>query len=72
VIEHAVLRAHQLRSIGPGQRYLVERLWRSDGRVMQRVNDGVPEADREWKEIGRWRDLDLERSAIATQGWVVD
>jgi hypothetical protein len=72
VIFRVVLRAHQLRSVGPGQRYLMERVWRDDGRVLQRVNEGVPEPERDWKEIGRWRDLDNERRAMAEQGWEID
>jgi hypothetical protein len=72
VIARPVLRAHQLRSIGPGQRYLVEREWLSDGRLMQRVNEGMPEATRDWREIGRWRDLDAERAALTRDGWETD
>ena len=72
MISRAVLRAHQLKSIGPGQRYLMEREWLPDGRVMQRINDGVPETEREWKAIGTWRDLDSERRALAAQGWEID
>ncbi len=68
----AVLRGHQLRSVGPGQRWLVEREWLADGRVMQRVNAGVPDKEDDWREIGRWRDLDLERNAAAAQGWEID
>lgn len=67
-----VLRAHQLRSLGAGQRWLVEREWRADHRVMQRVNPGSPEPDADWKQIGRWIDLDKERAALAEQGWEID
>jgi len=45
VIARALLRAHRLRSIGPGQRWLVEREWLDDGRVMQRINEGKPVLD---------------------------
>jgi len=72
VIGRVVLRAHQLKSIGPGQRYLMEREWRDDGRVFQRVNEGTPSTEQEWKAIGRWRDLDGERRALAAQGWEID
>lgn len=72
MIGRAVLRAHQLRSVGPGQRWLVEREWLADGRVMQRVNEGVADKEDAWREIGRWRDLDLERDAVAAQGWEID
>lgn len=69
--ERAVLRAHQLRSIGPGQRWLVEREWLADGRVMQRVNEGRPVVESEWREIARWRDLDSERKRARDEGWKV-
>lgn len=72
MISRALLRAHQLRSVGHGQRYLMEREWLPDGRVMQRINEGAPEATHEWKEIGRWRDLTRERAALAEQGWEID
>ena len=72
MISRAVLRAHQLRSVGPGQRYLMEREWLSDGRVMQRVNAGEPVKENDWREIGRWRDLDSERRALDAQGWEID
>jgi len=45
VIAHAILRAHQMRSVGPGQKWLVEREWLSDCRVMRRANDGRPDVD---------------------------
>lgn len=72
MISRAVLRAHQLRSVGHGQRHLVEREWLPDGRVMQRVNPGEPVVENDWKEIGRWRDLATERAALAEQGWEID
>lgn len=72
MIAHAVLRAHQSRKIGHGQSYLVEREWRSDGRVMQRMNEGRPDVEDEWKQLGRWSDLDAERAKIAREGWELD
>ncbi len=69
MISRALLRAHQLRSIGPGQRWLVEREYASDGRIRQRVNEGRPDVEDEWKEIGRWSDLDAERATLARDGW---
>ena len=72
MIARVVLRAHQLRSIGPGQRYLMEREWRDDGRVLQRINEGTPSNDQEWKAIGKWRDLGDERRALSAQGWEID
>jgi hypothetical protein len=72
VIPRVLLRAHLLKSIGPGQRYLMEREWLSDHRVMQRTNEGTPEASRDWKQIGRWLDIGKERVAVTAQGWVID
>jgi len=72
VIARAILRAHQLRSVGPGQKWLVEREWLSNGRVMQRTNDGRPDVEDEWKQIGRWSDLDSERAKLAREGWELD
>ncbi|HEY6958582.1 MAG TPA: hypothetical protein VI814_07155 [Candidatus Limnocylindria bacterium] len=72
MIGRVVLAAHQLKSIGAGQRYLMERRWLDDGTVEQRINEGTPEGAQEWKKIGRWRDLASERAAIASQGWELD
>ncbi len=69
MIGPAVLRAHQLRKIGPGEMWLVERRWLQDGRVLQRINRGVADLEDEWKQIGRWSDLDAERAAIARDRW---
>ena len=70
--ERAVLRAHQLRSIGPGQRWLVEREWLADGRVMQRINEGRPIMENDWRETARWTDLDAERARLRAEGWELD
>ncbi len=67
-----VLRAHQLRSIGPGQRWLVELELLPDGRVFERLNPGTPEPRQEWKEIGRWTDLTDERTRLARDGWELE
>jgi hypothetical protein len=72
VIQRAVLRAHQLRSIGPGQRWLVELELLSDGRILERVNPGTPEPTQDWKEIGRWTDLTAERERLARDAWELD
>ena len=68
MIGRALLRAHQLRSIGPGQRWLVELEFTWDRKILQRVNEGTPEATRNWKDIGRWSDLDAERKRLAAEG----
>jgi hypothetical protein len=67
-----VLSAHQLRSIGPGQRWLVELELLADGRVLERLNPGTPEPLEEWKEIGRWTDLADERARFRRDGWELD
>ena len=72
MISRVLLRAHVLKSVGPGQRYLVEREWHSDGRVMQRVNAGVPVKEDEWHEVGRWGDLATERRGAQSDGWDID
>jgi hypothetical protein len=72
VIQRAVLRAHQLRSIGPGQRWLVDLELLSDGRILERLNPGTPEPAEDWKEIGRWSDLADERARLARDGWKLD
>jgi hypothetical protein len=72
VIAKPALRAHQLRSIGPGQRWLVELELLPDGRVFERLNPGTPEPIQEWKEIGRWTDLTDERARLARDGWEMD
>ena len=69
MIAQAILRAHQLRSVGPGQRWLVEIELMSDGKIHQRVNEGEPDATNPWTVIGRWTDLDTERRRLATDGW---
>lgn len=71
-MSRVLLRAHQLRSVGPGQRWLVEREYASDGRILQRVNEGRPDVEDEWQEIGRWSDLDAERATLAAAGWMFD
>lgn len=72
MIERVLLRAHQVRSIGAGQRYLVERTFRSNGRIYQRINEGTPEPTRNWKMVGRWSDLDAERAKLTAEGWRVE
>lgn len=72
MIARPLLRAHQLRSIGPGQRWLVEREWLSDHRVMQRINEGRPLLENEWNEAARWSDLDDERARLRDEGWEID
>ena len=72
MIARALLRAHQLRSIGAGQRWLVEREYANDGWIRQRMNEGRPDVEDEWKEIGRWSDLGAERAKLLAEGWKID
>jgi hypothetical protein len=72
VIARALLRAHQLRSVGPGQKWLVEREWLSDGRVMERINEGKPLLENDWREVARWSDLDDEGARARSAAWEID
>jgi hypothetical protein len=72
VIARPVLRAHQLRSVGPGQRWLVELELTSDGRIHQRINEGTPEPAKSWTAVGRWTDLEAERQRLVADGWELD
>ncbi len=55
-----------------GERQLVERELRSDHRVMQRVNSGVPIDEGSWQEVGHFTDLDAERLRLRAEGWETD
>ena len=72
MIARPLLRAHQLRSVGPGQRWLVELELTSDGKIHQRVNEGTPEPSSAWVVIGGWTDLATERQRLATEGWELE
>ena len=72
MIARPAQRAHQLRSVGPGQRWLVELELTSDGKIHQRVNEGTPEATRQWTVVGTWTDLEAERRRLASEGWELD
>lgn len=72
MISRPVLRAYQLRSVGPGQRWLVELELTSDGKIQQRINEGTPEPRSSWKTVGRWSDIEAERARLAAAGWEID
>ena len=72
MISRAVLRARQLRSVGPGQRWLVELELTADGEIQQRINEGTPEPRSSWKTVGRWTDIEAERRRLAAEGWEFD
>jgi len=67
-----VLRAHLVRTVGHGQRYLVELALSADGRIHKRLNAGVPETVEAWKEVGRWSDLESERRRLLAEGWKIE
>jgi len=72
VIARPVLRAHQLRSVGPGQRWLLELELTTDGKIHQRVNEGTPEATKPWAVVGKWTDFEAERRRLTAEGWELD
>jgi hypothetical protein len=72
VIARPVLRAHQLRGVGPGQHWLVEVELTSDGNILQRINEGTAEPTRPRSVIGRWKDLEAERRRLIAEGWELD
>jgi hypothetical protein len=72
VIARPLLGAHQLRSLGPGQRWLVELELTSDRKILQRINEGTPEPSRSWAVVGTWTDLEAERGRLAAEGWELD
>jgi hypothetical protein len=67
-----LVRASMLLVTAFGERRLVERELRSDHRVVQRVNPGVPIDESQWTEVGHFDDLDSERERLRAEGWAVD
>ena len=67
-----LLRASLLLRVGHGERQLVERELREDQRVMQRINPGTPVDDMPWREIGRYKDLGMERARLRAEGWEIE
>ncbi len=72
MIARPLLRAHQLRSVGPGQRWLVELVLTSDGKIHERINEGTPEPTKPWVVVGKWTDLEAERRRLTSDGWEFD
>jgi hypothetical protein len=72
VIARPVVRAHQLRVVGPGQRWLVELELTSDGNILRRINEGTAEPTKPWAVVGRWTDLETERRRLIAEGWELD
>ncbi len=65
--------AHLTRTVGHGARYVLTRAFLPDGRVMERLNPGVPdEGELPWKEIGRYTDLLTEKAALQRDGWAIE
>ena len=68
-----MLRAHVTRRTGHGQRYVVTRLYLSDGTIEQQVNPGHPDGDElPWTRVGTYADLATERTALTREGWAVE
>ena len=67
-----LLRASLLLRIGHGDRQLVVRELREDQRVMQRIDPGTPIDEVPWREIGRYKDLGLERARLYAGGWEIE
>jgi hypothetical protein len=67
-----LLRASLVLQVARGERHLVVRELRSDNRVMQRINPGTPVDDTPWTEIGRYKDLDVERARLRVDGWDIE
>ncbi len=67
-----LLRASLLLRVGHGERQLVVRELREDQRVMQRINPGTPIDERPWTEIGRYKDLEIERARLRAHGWEIE
>jgi hypothetical protein len=67
-----LLRASLLLRVAHGERQLVVRELRDDHRVMQRINPGTPIDEVPWTEIGRYKDLEVERARLRTDGWEIE
>lgn len=69
-LRREVLRAHVTKRLAHGDRYLVTRVYVSDGSIEQRVNPGLIDDDLvEWQRVGRYDDLGVEREKLRREGW---
>ncbi len=62
-------RAEMTRRMAHGERYLLTRLFLADGRVLEQSNPGMPDVEDDWREIGRYGDLDAALADLGRQGW---
>lgn len=54
-----------------GERELRTRILLRDGRMLEQHNHGLPESGEEWREVGRFEDLDATLRTLRKEGWVV-
>jgi hypothetical protein len=68
-----VLRAHVTRRLAHGERYVVTRVYMSDGTIEQRINPGKPDDDAiPWTRAGRYEDVRAERQRLRREGWQIE
>lgn len=72
LLRRELLRASVTRKVGHGQRYVLVRSYRSDGTVMQRINEGDPDDVQRWKPFGKWTDIAREQRRLRREGWEVE
>lgn len=66
-----VARAEMTRKIAHGDRYLETRVFLADGRVMEQVNTGIPDLENDWREVGRFKDLNASLRQLRRDGWEI-
>lgn len=64
-------RAEMTRRIAHGERYLLTRVFLSDGRVMQQTNRGLPDLENAWREVGHFTDLQMALGELEQEGWTI-
>jgi hypothetical protein len=62
-------RAEVTKRLAHGDRYLETRLFLADGRIMEQVNPGIADLENDWREIGRFRDLNAALAEMHRAGW---
>ncbi len=73
MIRRELLRAYVTRRVGHGQRYVVTRVYLSDGTIRQQVNPGHPDDEEDpWETVGRYDDLAAERDLLRREGWAIE
>lgn len=66
-----VARGEMTLTVAHGERELRTRILLRDGRMLEQHNHGLPESREEWREVGRFDDLDATLRTLRTEGWVV-